>query len=768
MSRYFCLIVLFCVLLIRCSPTGVPVHISAEQGSCSIVVDLGPYRNAEEASASYTKVDWFDDEFEEEAICTDALAAIELRRYLCRIMHLPPESIAILDDEKIETRTVIFLGRPTANPDLEKIPAKIRSRWKRTKSQNPQGFRLDSFTSENRDVLVLSGRTPVGTLYATYELLDRLGVRWIGPEKEEEFVPHRAAIDLPPLAEYCQPVFDIRGFTIEARIEKSGEKETAENRPDRADSTFYRWMGRNRLNVFWHRESDYRRLKRYGILLNCGGYAYLSRTLNPTSPYPYDHIDFTGDEKKPIDPFAVSKKYKNDENGDGTLSYYEAHPDWYGEQKIQPFFPSRSNSALFCTADNESLVQWCEKIVNMLVDGPWFNVDIYDFWPREPENWCSCDICLETGNIADRLLLAIDELHRAIRRARAEKRLRRDIQIFAVIPGQTPEPPTRSLPKDFDFDHTALLLLPSSRCYNHALCDTNCTEANAPWCENLKLWLDKKRIFRGKILIGEHYNDITFHDLPVVMTNIIGSDIPHYAEMGVGGIVFEHVRTERPGVHKLLNYQFARFTEDPGADVDSCFSEYLIQQYPGVTEFMKNYYEYLQQAMANIKAWKWELRYKLKKIMLTPEKGPVLPLDIFAQHFSLEKQTKGKNEGVNWESTYHLIFTARISLEEALNNEIPDGLLDRLIEIEYQHRYAELTITLYDNFLRALTLSDDEPEMREEAIIRLQYTSRMLEEYKIHSPALGISNGLTASEIGPAVDHFLKNYREEIISDMKR
>jgi hypothetical protein len=252
------------------------------------------------------------------------------------------------------------------------------------------------------------------------------------------------------------------------------------------------------------------------------------------------------------------------------------------------------------------------------------------------------------------------------------------------------------------------------------------------------------------------------------MNDIISSDIPDYAEHGVGGVLFEHVRIRRPGVHQLLNYMFARFTANPNAAADTCFAEYLDRLYPGVAGPMKKYYLTMEKAMANIKAWKWELRYRMKEAMLSPENGPVMPLKRFAHHFSLEEHEWEKNIGVNWETTYHLVLSARISLEDALNAEIPDPLWDRLIEIEYQHRYAELIIKLFDNFLRALTLSDDEPAMREEAIIRLQHTARSLDEYQIHSPTLGMSNGLSASEIAPAVDRFLRDHREEILAKLKR
>ena len=41
------------------------------------------------------------------------------------------------------------------------------------------------------DRVALAGANDRGTLYAAYELIERLGVRWYGPNPEDEYVPRR-------------------------------------------------------------------------------------------------------------------------------------------------------------------------------------------------------------------------------------------------------------------------------------------------------------------------------------------------------------------------------------------------------------------------------------------------------------------------------------------------------------------------------------------------------------------------------------------------
>ena len=58
--------------------------------------------------------------------------------------------------------------------------------------------------------VALAGANTRGTLYAAYELIERLGVRWYGPDPEDEYVPGAGDLALPVGSEVINPSFRFR------------------------------------------------------------------------------------------------------------------------------------------------------------------------------------------------------------------------------------------------------------------------------------------------------------------------------------------------------------------------------------------------------------------------------------------------------------------------------------------------------------------------------------------------------------------------------
>ncbi len=91
--------------------------------------------------------------------------------------------------------------------------------------------------------LYLAGNQPRGALYAVYAFLQReLGVRWLWPGPDGEFMPARERWDLPELAYRHLPGFAYRGFHI------CGDW--------RDHQAFRVWMARNFINVHRHAASE--------------------------------------------------------------------------------------------------------------------------------------------------------------------------------------------------------------------------------------------------------------------------------------------------------------------------------------------------------------------------------------------------------------------------------------------------------------------------------------------------------------------------------
>lgn len=90
--------------------------------------------------------------------------------------------------------------------------------------------------------LYLAGNQPRGALYAVYSFLQReLGVRWLWPGPDGEFMPARERWDLPELAYRHLPGFAYRGFHL------CGDW--------RDHQAFRVWMARNFINIHRHAAS---------------------------------------------------------------------------------------------------------------------------------------------------------------------------------------------------------------------------------------------------------------------------------------------------------------------------------------------------------------------------------------------------------------------------------------------------------------------------------------------------------------------------------
>ncbi len=737
-------------LCLNCTDKGQPVKLVGPGLKCSIVLDLDHFNDPETALTSINDVNWDDENFADDNLYRNILAARELQYYMTKIFNLPKSELPVVDDDNLPEGTVIFIGSPGEKPGLLQVRKKLEKRWKKVKSQSVQGFRLDTFSfKDSQDFFVLSGRNSLGTLYAVYELLDRWGVRWITPGDSSEIVPLRGGMILRPMNEYFEPDMEVRGFI----------RETVDNNLNvnkLLSPEFLQWMARNRLNYIWQTDAYLQMQKQYGIVNNCGEQDQSEFPLNPWAKYPYEHKDFAGEEDLPADVYRLSPEYAGDINHDGILSYFEAHPEWYDLTKTKLTAPKDTRfSTGICVTNKDFLAELNKAVLVNLETGKWKNAQQYIM--RKPGNtgWCGCEECARLGNNTNKLLYLLNQIQLFINNSGPGSTGNRKIRIAGLIDSTTIKPPTHKLPRNFDYENIRIILTPIERCYNHAIIDPNCTEVNQHILQLLKLWTDKSCNYKGKIYFSELYNNRHFRDLPVVFTNVINKDIPFYFETGINGLCYTNARISNAGVHAMINYQFARQAWRSQVDVDSLRIEYITTLYPGQYDLMKEYYNKLENAMANISAWKFELAERINNIVSKALNEPLLPLKKFKQHYTLENTNHQLNHATNWEMTYQLVYELRYILQDALTGNITDKTKDRFIDLYYQLQYAEMTINLYDNVIRFMTLGDEEPEMKTEALLRLESITEELQKYEVRDSVIGNTNGLDASGIKEAVDQII-------------
>lgn len=220
---------------------------------CTVVLNLGPYDSALEASrAVFNGPSTIADSLLD--ISRNALCALELRNHLARIVEMRESRIPIYDEnDPVPEGVVIHIGLPSDRKEYKSVRRALERRWNEVSPQTIQTFRLDSFVEDKRTILVLSGISSIGTLYAGYELLQQIGVRWFFPGEEGTKLPRQYEIQLPGLKLAVHPDFDYRGYQKWHSVDME------------ADSAFCLWLIRNRFNVFPQQKKYTSFLARGGI-----------------------------------------------------------------------------------------------------------------------------------------------------------------------------------------------------------------------------------------------------------------------------------------------------------------------------------------------------------------------------------------------------------------------------------------------------------------------------------------------------------------------
>lgn len=159
----------------------------------------------------------------ENATLPELHAAEELSRYLKKISGAAVPIVKDLPQDSVDYPIYIGtnLSHLAGNSDFSE-----------------EGFLLHS---DDRG-LVITGRSPVGALYGTYAFLeDVLGVRWLMPGEDGEFVPKATTISIPQIHKEEQPFFTTRTLDI-----------TCVNPSKLASQDTWDWMVRNRMQISVH------------------------------------------------------------------------------------------------------------------------------------------------------------------------------------------------------------------------------------------------------------------------------------------------------------------------------------------------------------------------------------------------------------------------------------------------------------------------------------------------------------------------------------
>jgi hypothetical protein len=313
--------------------------------------------------------------------------------------------------------------------------------------------------------------------------------------------------------------------------------------------------------------------------------------------------------------------------------------------------------------------------------------------------WCECPKCKALGTPTDRNLLVVYALDREIKRAQHEGRLNRPVAIRFLAYADMIEPPTRPLPKDFDYDTCTATFFPIKRCYVHKFDDADC-RINASYRRQLNGWIAApKRHYRGRVCIGEYYNYSRFRSLPICFMHVMEHDIPYYYGLGAGQFHYMHVTTACWGSKSLTNYQMARQLWDVKTDCEGLWVDYFARRYGRAAPVMRRYCQSLEKMLGNaelLKGWHPGLAARLED-----GKKPLFS----SSHLQYRREPGLHCDGPTLLEMVAAGDQCRKLITEAMANDLPERVNARLAEDERAFTYAERTLRYYDQCVQAFELA---------------------------------------------------------------
>jgi len=709
-----------------------------------ILVNHGSFASAEEAASGEKAVNFWDNDLRDDRACTECFAATELKKFLIRVTDLKESDITITGTNKFPEKVDLFiLGSTHSNRLVNDGEVKF---------ETDQSFKISVKKEKNRIITRIQGADRAGALYGVYSYLNRLGIHFYGLGDKGTVYPKVPVSLIESLDIIENPSFITRGFHA---TQPRGSQE------------FFLWMARNKLNLWTFEEPDVLFLKKLGIRLMGGGHIIQSKFLNPYSRYPYNHPRFSGDENNPVDPYPVSAFYQGDVDNNDTLSYFEAHPEWYGLRNGK-----RSNNMAewagdnFCTSNADAKKELAKNFINCLIDGEWKNADLVNFWMLDEGNWCECEVCRQKGNYTDRLFDLQHVVLNKIREARKQGRLQRDVQLVSLAYHETLVPPSHPLPDNFDYENFSLTFFPIERCYVHTLTDPTCTEINEPILRDYNSWTQgERRFYKGSLFIGEYYNVSYFQTLPLLFTRMMKTDIPMYYNTGARHFHYMHTPTRLWGTWTLNQYLLSQLLWNVNVNADVVVDGYFKKYYPTTTEITREFYHHLELATANFKPFKqyagigkYSIRRQLKEL-LKNEKAEIFSLD----HLHYEAFHPTLNDGLDVVEMYDEFQQARKYLDQAMllcNDSLEQ---QRLLEDERRFAYGEDMMEFHYHIIRtALFHQQHKTEMaRREFKAVVTYAGKLkgiTDLVQVMSIGSGINNGYDATYLAPVYDYFNEIY----------
>ncbi|HEU4642212.1 MAG TPA: DUF4838 domain-containing protein [Gemmatimonadaceae bacterium] len=392
--------------------------------------------------------------------------------------------------------------------------------------------------------IYLTGGSPRAVLYAAYDLLERLGCRWLAPSFDyydgaSEIVPRAPTLVYRATGDVIErPTFAIRKLDMAGARSHTVEtvRQIVEWMPKlRFNTLMVSMKSGPRGSVTW---DDWRgpivpELKKRGLTLEVGGHGYQN--------------------------FLAANMRENGE------TLFQRHPDWFGRDSSCA--PSRSPTLVFDTGNPDAVAYLVGNVVKYVTAHP--EIDVFDFWPPDGARWAECRTLAAEGSVEDRHARLVRQLHDALKRARPDLRL----EVIAYAHAKLP-PAHEALPADVLVD-----FCPIGQDFDVPIYDPS-AENNAIYVDAIRRW---RRAFPGEIGLYSYYRKYAWRSLPNVLPHYMQHDLEWYASIPLQGIS-SYAEPGDWSTYELNHYALGRLAWNPRADVDSLVDDFVHARYGAASE----------------------------------------------------------------------------------------------------------------------------------------------------------------------------------------
>ncbi|MEX2371366.1 MAG: DUF4838 domain-containing protein [Bacteroidales bacterium] len=508
--------------------------------------------------------------------------------------------------------------------------------------------------SSGKGNIIITGNSDRALLYAVYDLLERIGCKWLAPGfdfygGQGEIIPKISAPKFPSnLTIQERPLFTYRKLDI------------AEGRSLDSVSllNMVEWMPKMRLNTLMFpmdqnnsgrtRWEDFKwletELQKRAILLEVGQHGY--------------------------------QNFLNSGMESGTL--FTKHPEWFGKDSLCN--PDPSAHTVFNTSNKEALDYFTNNFLSYIESNP--AVGIFDLWPPDFAKWQQCgeDFPESPGVIQAKVTESVLE---AVREAGTELRL----QMIAFDKTLQPVPLDEKILVD---------ICPIHQNFESQIYDSSSVQ-NMVYAEAIRSWREQ---FDGELGIYTYYRKYAWKSLPNIIPHYMQNDLKWYASIPVQGISCY----AEPGdwlTYELNHFILAKLEWNPVVNVDSLISIFCRGRFGNGWELGKSVYAFLENTV--------RFYSNIKGSSLKPALETALKIEEVDELINAVIKERGDAEPVISE-----IFTALLTMLQylKLDLELQQASASGLVEEDVVAKLHELRLFLSENNGKGRVIFNENTDIR--------------------------------------------------------